>query len=127
MFKQLVEDSKLLFYHLSLTNTDEEYQNGKIYKITSNKTNKIYIGSTVDELNTRLKQHYDYYKLYKKKQFYEVSSFDIIKLDKKASIELIENYSCKTEAELLERQKYYEEKYINKGKNICGYLVVKKK
>ena len=33
------------------------YKNGKIYKITFNKNENIYIGSTCEELKTRLKWH----------------------------------------------------------------------
>ena len=35
----------------------EQYENGKIYKICSFKTDKIYIGSTCATLEKRLKEH----------------------------------------------------------------------
>ena len=41
------------------------YQNSKIYKITDNTSNAIYVGSTFKTLDQRLKTHELNYKKYK--------------------------------------------------------------
>lgn len=40
--------------------TINKYKNGKIYKLISNTIDTIYIGSTYDTLEKRLKHHYDF-------------------------------------------------------------------
>jgi hypothetical protein len=37
------------------------YKEGKIFKLISNQTNKIYIGSTIKTLNTKLKKYINSY------------------------------------------------------------------
>jgi hypothetical protein len=41
---------------------------GKIYKITSSKTDDVYIGSTIQTLNDRFIKHKSNYKLYQNKK-----------------------------------------------------------
>lgn len=93
----------------------KDFKFAKIYKITSPNSNKIYIGSTCDDLNKRLTKHKGNYKTYLKGNYNYVTAFEILK-NPNAQITLLENYPCKNEKELHEREKKWIEKYdcINK-------------
>jgi hypothetical protein len=80
-----------------------KYQNGKIYKIVCNKTNLVYIGSTIQKyLSNRLKGHlYDF-----KTQRKNSTSFKVLESND-YYIELVELYSCNSKDELLVRERYY--------------------
>ncbi|AYV79437.1 MAG: hypothetical protein Faunusvirus14_4 [Faunusvirus sp.] len=71
------------------------YQNSKIYQITSPSTNKRYIGSTTRKLEERFYRHKN------KKQY--ISSFEIIKFGD-AVISLLENFPCNSKQELIQRE-----------------------
>jgi hypothetical protein len=43
-----------------------KYSEGKIYKLTSSQTDKVYIGSTIRSLNVRFSNHKSHYKSWKK-------------------------------------------------------------
>jgi len=75
-----------------------KYRTGKIYAICSNKTDDIYIGSTICSLPERFSGH----TLKKRK----CTSQQIIDY-KDAYIVLIENYPCETQQQLLERELYW--------------------
>jgi hypothetical protein len=92
------------------------YQNGKIYKIISDNTDLIYIGSTIlNYLCTRYSNHTCNYRKFingtGKKQ---CSSFDILKHGNNKII-LIELYPCNSKDELHAREQYY----IDLNKSIC--------
>jgi len=76
------------------------YENGKIYKLTCDKTDKIYIGSTVCKLNYRLVSH----------KSLDCKSKELFELGE-VKIELIENYPCNTKKELETKERYYIQKY----------------
>lgn len=101
------------------------YKNGKIYKIISNKTDKIYIGSTTKKyLCDRLAIHRAEYKRYKTGKIKKyITSFKLIEYDD-AKIILIENYQCNTKDELRQREQYWIDQnkdfYINKN-NAFGH------
>ena len=80
---------------------------GKIYAIRSPNTNKIYIGSTCQDLNKRFNGH---------KHSNTTTSQEIINSGQ-AYIELIKNYNCnnKIELRLKEGQIIKENKQIQKG------------
>ena len=82
------------------------YQNGKIYKIVSDLTDKIYIGSTIQPLYKRHHQHIKDRKTCK--------SIELIKLGE-TRIELIEDFPCERKEQLNAREGYY----IRLNKNIC--------
>ena len=87
---------------------------GRIYKITSINTDKIYIGSTSKKLTERLRSHeYDYKKFQNGKYNY-VKSFEILE-KKDYEIQLLEEIENETKKELLEREGYY----ILKHRDIC--------
>ena len=82
------------------------YKNGKIYKIVSDLTDKIYIGSTVQPLYKRYFTH--------KKHTHKCSSIELIKLGE-TRIELIEDFPCERKEQLNAREGYYIKLY----KDIC--------
>ena len=61
---------------------------GRIYKITSNETDYIYIGSTTQQLNVRFQKHKVDYKRHSDNKSSYLSSFEIVKYTD-AKIELI--------------------------------------
>ena len=83
---------------------------GCIYKIISDKTDKIYIGSTTQLLPIRLQQHFNSYHSYINgySNTY-ISSFEIIKLAGNIQIILLESvsYNKLTKLELLTREGEY--------------------
>ena len=79
---------------------------GRIYKLTSPLTDKIYIGSTESKLNRRLSEHKAQYKLYLKGEGSNLTSFQIIKFAQ-YRIELIEDFTFKNKIELLRREKFH--------------------
>ena len=91
-----------------------EYKNGKIYKIISDNTNNIYIGSTCQPLNKRIAMHRGDFKKFTEGKKGFITSFDIMKLGS-YDIILIENFPCDKKEELHARERYY----IEFHKNIC--------
>lgn len=94
-----------------------DYKNGKIYKITSPNTRRVYYGSTVQSLSDRLHKHIYVYKCFLAGKPFngERISFKVIKKGD-AVISLVENFPCDTKAELLRRERWYIEnnKCVNK-------------
>jgi hypothetical protein len=89
--------------------TTNKYQSGKIYKLTSEHTNKIYVGSTCKKLlSTRLSEHLCDYKRWKNGKRDYLTSFDIFELGS-VQIALLENCICETKNELLSRERYWIE------------------
>jgi hypothetical protein len=95
-----------------------DYSNGKIYKIVSYQTDKIYIGSTCQKyLSSRLQTHRYNFKSWKDGKFTYISAFEIMCYDD-AEIILLENYPCETKYELEARERYYivnEANAVNKN------------
>lgn len=79
------------------------YQNAKIYKIMSNQTDKIYIGSSVQKLCVRMASH----------RANQTSELEEILKFNDAKICLIENYPCENKEELTKRQQMYVKKFSN--------------
>ena len=99
-----------------------KYENGKIYKLTSDKIDTIYIGSTYNTLEKRLKHHYDCYCGYLKGDFGCVTSYELLKIDD-VKIVLIEHYPCNTEEELRYRERYWLENTPNSINKIKRVIV----
>ena len=95
---------KILF--INYIKLRERLKNAKIYKITDNTNNNIYIGSTCKTLKERLLGHKRDYKKLLRGIGSNISSFDIIK-NNDYNIELIENCDIKTTQELLKREGFY--------------------
>lgn len=76
-----------------------DYTTSKIYCIKSKSCDTIYIGSTTQPLTSRLSEHkYNYREWFNGKRTW-CSSYLILSFED-ASIELLENYPCKTIHEL---------------------------
>ena len=75
------------------------YQKSQIYKLVSNKTADIYIGSCLMRLSTRLSQH--------KCKANSCSSKKLFVNDAIITIVLIENYPCNTKNELKARELHH--------------------
>ena len=85
-----------------------KYDNGKIYKITSKQTDKIYIGSTIRSLSYRITEH----KSDIKRERYKCISGEILKYGD-YEISLIENYPCNNVDELRKRESWYQTNTLN--------------
>jgi len=90
-----------------------KYNEGKIYKITSDHTNRIYIGSTTRNLNDRITTHKCYYNKWKDNKTRQYcSSYKLYNLGD-IKYELLELYNCNSKKELLEREAYYIKQNYN--------------
>lgn len=98
------------------------YQNGKIYKIISNQTDKVYVGSTTQPLCERLSSHRSKYKRYLINKNTYITSFELVKYDD-AKIILIENYPCQNKEEL--HAKEYD--WMDKTENCVNKVISKSK
>ena len=76
-----------------------DYSKGKIYKIYDESNNDTYIGSTIQDLESRFKTHH---------LFYRCDKYNKIKSNCKIS--LIEDYPCNSSRELEEREQYWMDK-----------------
>lgn len=85
-----------------------DYKNGKIYKLVSNNSDKVYYGSTCSPLCKRLYGHKHDFKRYQEGKKNKITSFQVIRYDD-CEIILIENYPCKSKEELHARERYYIE------------------
>ena len=80
------------------------YQNSKIYVLRSHQTEKIYIGSTCNELRKRLHSHKTQYRRFNNKKYnIYYTSYEILKFDD-CYIELYEKYPCTDRNELNKRE-----------------------
>jgi hypothetical protein len=87
------------------------YENAKIYKLWSNQTDLIYIGSTCNPLSKRFYFHKNTNKY--------ITSAELVKYED-CKIELIENYPCETKEELNAREGYWIRKENCVNKKISG-------
>ncbi len=97
-----------------------DYQNGKIYKLSSFETDKVYVGATIQLLYKRKSKHKSNYKnwLIDKHCDY-ITSYEIIKYGD-FDIILLEEYPCDNKEQLHARERYYIEKLNCVNKNIPG-------
>ena len=83
---------------------------GRIYKITSINTDKIYIGSTTKSLSARLRIHEIDYKRFEITKINSTRSFEILEKEN-YEIQLLEEIEYESKTELLDREGYYIKKY----------------
>jgi hypothetical protein len=95
------------------------YQQGKIYKIVSPHTEKIYIGSTTKQyLSIRKAIHKAHYKTWKEDNTNQYcASFKLYDLGEVEFI-LLELYKCECKDELTAREMYWIEQHSDKVLNI---------
>jgi hypothetical protein len=97
-----------------------DYQQGKIYKIISPHTDKIYIGSTTKQyLSQRLVKHKDSFKCWQNDKANKVMSYELMLLGE-VEIILLESYPCNSKDELTSRERYWIE--LNKEVIINKYI-----
>src|SRR4051812_37595120 len=108
------------------------YKNGKIYKLISSQTNKIYVGSTAQKylsrrfagykvnfenwINNNVKQSYC--------TFYELLIYNDVR------IILIENYPCESKEQLRQREQFWLDKLKKNCVNVIksfGWNLQKRK
>ena len=90
-----------------------KFHNSKIYKLTDNTNNQVYIGSTIKTLQKRLQGHMSGAKSYKEGR--GCASKSIID-NGDYKIELLEHYPCENRKQLLIKEQEYIDKYdcVNK-------------
>jgi len=93
--------NKKASYEKNKPKPEDKYKTGKIYKIVDNTCDQIYIGSTTCRLNYRFNVH----KYYSNKS--NSCSSSIIIKNNDYTVELIEDYPCNNEKELLQREQYH--------------------
>lgn len=93
-----------------------------IYMISSNNTDKIYIGSTIKSLNQRLSKHKSQYQLFLNDKYHWVTSFDVIK-EGNCKIRKIVSWIPRNKKEVCE----IEGKFIKSFKLIFGNRCVNKR
>ena len=105
----------------------KNYLNGKIYKIGSKDTNKIYIGSTTGSLDCRMYRHQQSYCLYLNNLGSKVYVFDLFDEFgfENCYIELICDYPCDNAHELACEEGRHQmlNLYNIVNKNIAGRTV----
>ena len=88
-----------------------DYQKAFIYKLVSDKINKIYIGSSAETLEIRFRIHKS-----KTNGCYSKILFDLGEVE----IKKLEDYPCNNDNELRQREQYYMDLYkpriVNKNK-----------
>lgn len=94
-----------------------EYANGKIYKLVSNVSTDIYIGSTCTDLNKRKFKHKADYKRWKNGKSGFMTSFKLFEIGK-VDIVLVESFPCKNKEELHAKERYWIENLDCVNKNI---------
>jgi len=101
---------------------NNKYLNGKIYKITNNLNNDIYIGSTCQNLKQRFQCHIRRYKQFINNKTNKLTVFDLfIKYGvNNCKIELIELYNCNSKNELELKEGYYIKNNNCVNKYIAG-------
>jgi len=106
-----------------------DYQKGKIYKIVSPHTDKIYIGSTTKQyLSQRLALHKGEFKNWQLGKATKVMSFDLIQLGD-VEIILLETYPCNSKDELTSRERHWYDlnKELAVNKNRPSFTLEEKK
>lgn len=97
------------------------YKEGKIYRIITKHSDKVYVGSTTQEIDDRFASHSSSYKLWKNGGTHYVTVYSLFELGPDdVSIELLEDVCCGTREELLARERYYIENSNSINKIIPG-------
>jgi hypothetical protein len=97
----------------------KDYSKGKIYKIVSDSTDDIYIGSTVQTLSQRLTKHRGDYKRWKKGKGTHIRSFSLLERGDYHII-LLEPFPCNNQEELTARERWYIDNNVCLNKNKPG-------
>ena len=88
---------------------------GRIYKLVSNKTRCVYIGSTIRPLKERLYSHRGIYKQWKRKKYPTYRKVFTIMKHRDVKIIRLEKLEFDSLEELRKREKYWIKKYKKMG------------
>ena len=111
---------KLDFFFEKYIKLQQNLDDSKIYKIVSNKTDKVYIGSTWKTLKDRLINHKCDYKRWLKNINNDYkTSYEMLELDD-YKIRLIEDFPCTTKQDLKLREGYYIKELDCVNYNVAG-------
>lgn len=94
-----------------------DYRKSKVYKLVSNQTDKIYVGSTTQPLCERKAGHKQNYRKYLSGKYHYVTSFEIVKYED-CDIVLLEEINCENKMHLHAKEREYIEKLECCNKNI---------
>jgi hypothetical protein len=97
-----LEEVKIVVENHNL-NKDLDFSNSIVYKISSKKTDKVYIGSTINEISKRLEGHKISLYSYDKYRIGYCSSYEIMKYGDYI-IEELARYKCVDRKELEEKE-----------------------
>ena len=86
-----------------------DYSNGKIYKIWTDNSDDVYIGSTIQTVSMRMTKHRGCYQHFLKTGKGYCSSYIILEQGA-IHYELIEKYSCENKQELCKREGKWQKK-----------------
>lgn len=84
------------------------YASGRIYKICSDLTDQVYIGSTTNQLSKRMATHRSNHRMCLAGTYHRVTSFDILQ-HPDAKIILVENFPCDSKEQLNARERHWIE------------------
>lgn len=103
-----------------------DYSKGKIYKIITNCSNDIYIGSTTQELSDRMKGHRAGYKRWKEGKENKCSSYDLFDIHgiENCKIIWLEDYPCDSKRKLVAKEQEWINKLdcVNNNKAHSGFV-----
>lgn len=88
------------------------YAHAKVYRIISDLTNQVYVGSTCNPLSKRMAEHRSTYRAHLAGRYPRVTSFDILQHGD-AKIFLLENVACESKEQLLARERHWIETTLN--------------
>jgi group I intron endonuclease len=100
----------------------QDFDKGKIYKITNDYNDDIYIGSTCDTLNRRFTNHKRDYRKERCKDRPIYKLMNEIGYER-FRIELIENYPCVDKYQLRQREGHFIRQFGTLNKLIAGNIV----
>ena len=96
-----------------------DYQKSKVYKIVSNSTDLVYVGSTTQPLYNRIAGHRRQYKKYQNGADNYVTSYEMLKYGD-CEIVLLEDCPCDRKEQLYARERYFIETLACVNKVIPG-------
>ena len=102
---------------------ENKYNNSIVYKIVCNVTGLVYIGSTTQEIKTRLIKHKSNYKGYLAGNYGYTTSFKIIE-NGDYYIKKIKSYNFESKEELHGKEAYWIRRYGSVNKNIPNRTLI---
>lgn len=99
------------------------YADGKIYKITCDEHDGVYVGSTTKKyLSCRMASHRCHHNRFMSGKTHRISSSDLVQYES-ATIELLELCPCETRDQLHRQERYWIEKLRKEGIKVVNILI----